>query len=309
MKRKTLNIATRSSPLAMWQAEHVQQQLIALHPGLEVELVGIKTRGDKILDTPLYEVGGKGLFIKELEQALLDGRADIAVHSMKDVTVEFPPGLTLSVIMRREDPRDAFISNHYRDLDDLPEAACVGTASLRRQCQLRAARPDLVVKTLRGNVGTRLRKLDEGAFDAIILAAAGVKRLQIEDRVKQYLPREVMLPAIGQGAMGIESRSDDNDILELIRPLNDETTATRLAAERIVSRKLYGGCHLPIAAYAEIDGDTITVSGMVGRVDGSTILFETISGKREEAEALALQLSQRLLDRGADKILRELLDE
>lgn len=293
----------------MWQAEHVQQQLIALHTGLKVELVGIKTRGDKILDTPLYEVGGKGLFIKELEQALLDGRADIAVHSMKDVTVEFPPGLTLSVIMRREDPRDAFISNHYRGLDDLPEAASVGTASLRRQCQLRAARPDLVVKTLRGNVGTRLRKLDEGAFDAIILAAAGVKRLQIEDRVKQYLPREVMLPAIGQGAMGIESRSDDDDILELILPLNDETTATRLAAERIVSRQLYGGCHLPIAAFAEIDGDTITVSGMVGRVDGSTILFETISGKREEAEALALQLSQKLLDRGADEILREVLDE
>lgn len=309
MKRKTLKIATRSSPLAMWQAEHVQQELLALHPDLEVELVGIKTRGDKILDTPLYEVGGKGLFIKELEHALLDGRADIAVHSMKDVTVDFPAGLTLSVIMRREDPRDAFISNHYQSLDDLPQSACVGTASLRRQCQVRAARPDLVVKTLRGNVGTRLRKLDEGSFDAIILAAAGVKRLQIEDRVKQYLSREVMLPAIGQGAMGIESRSDDGDILELIQPLNDETTAIQLIAERTVSRQLYGGCHLPIAAYAEIDGDTIMVSGLVGRVDGSTILIETISGKREEAEALALQLSQRLLDKGADEILRELVDE
>ena len=293
----------------MWQAEHVQQELLALHPDLQVELVAIKTRGDRILDTPLYEVGGKGLFIKELEQALLDGRADIAVHSMKDVTVEFPPGLTLSVIMRREDPRDAFISNHYQSLEDLPQSACVGTASLRRQCQVRAVRPDLVVKTLRGNVGTRLRKLDEGSFDAIILAAAGVKRLQIEDRVKQYLPSEVMLPAIGQGAMGIESRADDQDILELIRPLNDETTAIRLAAERVVSRELYGGCHLPIAAYAEIEGDGITISGLVGQVDGSTILFEKISGNRDEAEDLAMQLSRRLLAKGADEILRELIND
>ncbi|MDF3006597.1 MAG: hemC, partial [Enterobacter kobei] len=256
MLDNVLRIATRQSPLALWQAHYVKQRLMACHPGLTVELVPLVTRGDVILDTPLAKVGGKGLFVKELEMALIEHRADLAVHSMKDVPVEFPKGLGLVTICEREDPRDAFVSNNYDSLDALPAGSIVGTSSLRRQCQLAERRPDLEIRSLRGNVGTRLGKLDKGDYDAIILAVAGLKRLALEDRIRMALPPELSLPAVGQGAVGIECRLDDTRTHALLAPLNHADTALRVKAERAMNMRLEGGCQVPIGSYAElVDGE------------------------------------------------------
>lgn len=303
MSQSILRIATRKSALALWQAEHVRTGLQLHHPGLQVELVTLTTRGDQILDSPLAKVGGKGLFVKELEQALLEGRADIAVHSMKDVPVDLPEGLGLAVVLEREDPRDAFVSNQYAGLEDLPQGARVGTSSLRRQCQLRALRPDLLIGDLRGNVNTRLEKLDRGDFAAIILACAGLKRLGFAGRIREELGAGVILPAIGQGAIGIECREDDTATLALIQPLAHRTTATRLRAERALNRRLSGGCQVPIAGYAELDHGVIVLRGLVGRPDGSELVQGVISGRPEDAEELGQVLADDLLGRGAAAIL------
>ncbi|PSJ37854.1 hydroxymethylbilane synthase [Zobellella taiwanensis] len=305
MANRIIRIATRKSLLALWQANHVKDRLEQLHPDVTVELVPMTTKGDVLLDTPLSKIGGKGLFIKELEQAMLDGRADIAVHSMKDVPVEFPEGLGLTVICEREDPRDAFVSNQYPGLEALPAGAVVGTASLRRECQIRARRPDLVVKTLRGNVQTRLRKLDEGEYDAIILAAAGLKRLELEDRITGLLSPEESLPANGQGAVGIECRLDDAELLALLAPLDHAPTRLRVLAERAMNQGLQGGCQVPIGAYAELEDDKLWLRGLVGKPDGSQMIFDEITGLASQGEALGAELAKRLLARGADKILDE----
>ena len=302
----TLRIATRKSQLALWQAEYVRDVLLQYHPDLQVELVKMTTEGDKILDTPLAKVGGKGLFVKELEAGLLNGDADIAVHSMKDVPVELPEGLHLAVICPREDPRDAFISNAYTLFEDLPKGARLGTSSLRRQCQLAAQRPDLNIIDLRGNVNTRLQKLDNGDYDAIILAAAGLKRLGMEDRITQTLSPEVSLPAIGQGAVGIECRQNDDWVNELLAPLNDRDTAIRVRAERALNHRLQGGCQVPIAGYAELSHGVILLRGLVGTVDGSEIIHGEIAGQPEDAEYLGRVLAEDLLSRGADEILENL---
>jgi hydroxymethylbilane synthase len=301
----TVRIATRKSPLALWQAEYVRDRLMALHPGLKVELLKMVTQGDKILDTPLAKVGGKGLFVKELEQGMLRGEADIAVHSMKDVPVEFPAGLHLAVICEREDPRDAFVSNHFARIDDLPKGARVGTSSLRRQCQLHLWRPDLQIQDLRGNVNSRLQKLDDGQFDAIILAAAGLKRLGFQDRIRDFLAPEISLPAIGQGAVGIECRADDARINALIAPLNDAPTRTRVLAERAMNHRLEGGCQVPIGGYAELTGDRLRLRGLVGRPDGSEVVRGEIEGPAAEAERIGIALADDLLSRGAGVILKD----
>lgn len=306
MQDQVIKIATRKSPLAMWQAEEVTRLLKAAHPGLEVELVGMKTKGDKILDTPLAKVGGKGLFVKELEQGMLEGIADIAVHSMKDVPMEFPEGLGLPVILDRENPHDAFVSNQYVTPDELPEHARIGTSSLRRQCQLRELYPGFEILDLRGNVNTRLAKLDAGEYDAIILAAAGLKRLGFDDRIASELGSDRSLPAIGQGAIGIECREGDERILESIKPLNDPDTHTRVAAERAFNHRLNGGCQVPIAGYAELQGEEIWLRGLVGEPDGSKIIRGEIRGHRTDAEQLGVSLAEELLGRGADKILKGL---
>ncbi len=306
MTHQTIRIATRKSPLAMWQAEHVAAALRAAHPGLQVELLGMSTQGDKILDTPLAKIGGKGLFVKELEQGMLEGRADLAVHSMKDVPVELPAGLHLPVIMEREDPRDAFVSSRYASLDELPEGARVGTSSLRRQCQLLELRPDLELLPLRGNVNTRLRKLDEGEYDAVILAAAGLIRLGFGDRIRAFIEPEQSLPAIGQGAIGIECRADDERVNELIAPLHHPPTATCVLAERAMNNRLEGGCQVPIAGHALLDGDRLWLRGLVGSLDGKVIIRGEVRGDTTEAETLGRSLAERLLADGADEILRAL---
>lgn len=300
-----LRIATRKSALAMWQAEFVKARLEHFHPSLTVELVPMSTQGDIILDTPLAKIGGKGLFVKELEQAMMDGRADIAVHSMKDVPVDFPEGLALHTICEREDPRDAFVSNQYNTLDELPQGAVVGTSSLRRQCQIRALRPDLQIKDLRGNVNTRLAKLDNGEYDAIILAAAGLLRLAMPERIAAYIEPEMSLPANGQGAVGIECRIDDVRVQALLAPLEHTATRIRVNAERAMNRRLEGGCQVPIGAYAEVEGDTVYLRGLVGAVDGSEILHAQSSGPVEQAEQIGIALAEQLLAQGADKILAE----
>lgn len=300
----TLRIATRKSPLALWQAEHIRAELQRLHPGLAVELVTFTTQGDKILDTPLAKIGGKGLFVKELEVALLDGRADLAVHSMKDVPMEFPDGLGLIAIGEREDPRDAFVSSRYASIDALPAGAVVGTSSLRRQCQLRHHRPDLVIRDLRGNVNTRLAKLDAGEYDALILASAGLKRLGFTDRIRSEIPPEYSLPAVGQGALGIEARSGDARVAALVAPLNHEDSAVRVRMERALNRRLQGGCQVPIAGYAELGGDELRLRALVGSVDGSEIIRDEIRGPRADAEQLGEALADRLLAAGAGRILR-----
>lgn len=305
MAARTLRIATRKSPLAMWQANYVKARLEALHPELRVELVPMSTQGDKILDTPLAKVGGKGLFVKELEAAMLEGRADIAVHSMKDVPVDFPAGLGLHTICEREDPRDAFVSNHFSTLDALPHGAVVGTSSLRRQCQLRAARPDLVIRDLRGNVNTRLAKLDAGEYDAIILAAAGLKRLEMAYRITAFIEPEQSLPANGQGAVGIECRLDDEEIKALLAPLEHPETRARVLTERAMNRALQGGCQVPIGAYALVEGEQIWLRGLVGSPDGHQVLRDEIRGSLAEGEQLGEILAQRLLAAGADRILAE----
>ena len=305
MSARTLRIATRKSPLALWQAEHVKARLLALNPELIVELVTFTTKGDIILDTPLAKIGGKGLFVKELEVAMLAGDADIAVHSMKDVPMEFPEGLELGVILERETPTDAFVSNNFKNLDELPQGAIVGTSSLRRQCQLQANRPDLVIRSLRGNVQTRLGKLDAGEFDAIILASAGLLRLEMESRIAQYLTPEVSLPAGGQGAVGIELRSDDAETLALLRPLQHDTTAYRVTAERAMNRRLEGGCQVPIACYAEENNGELWLRGLVGSIDGKKMLTTEYRAPVAEAEALGIKAAEDLLSQGADKILAE----
>jgi hydroxymethylbilane synthase len=306
MSKTTIRIATRKSLLALWQAEYVKRELERHHPGLEVELLGMTTKGDRILDAPLAKVGGKGLFVKELEQAMYDGRADIAVHSMKDVPVELPAGMALPVICEREDPRDAFVSPHFADLDALPEGARVGSSSLRRQCQVRARRPDLVVRDLRGNVQTRLGKLDAGEYDAIILATAGLLRLELEERIASRLPVEVSLPAIGQGAVGIECRADDTRLQELLAPLHHPETATVVAAERALNRRLEGGCQVPIAGYAVLEGDGLWLRALVGSPDGRTVIRGEVRGAPADAGTLGTGLAEELLARGADRILRAL---
>ena len=306
MTTQYLRIATRKSPLALWQAEHVAARLQQHHQKLNVELVKMTTAGDRYLDGPLSAAGGKGMFLKELEQALIESRADLAVHSMKDVTIDLPEGLGISVLLPREDPRDALIAAPGTTLENLPHGARLGTSSLRRQCQVRAYRPDLEVTDVRGNVGTRLGKLDNGDFDAIILAAAGVKRLGIADRVSDYIDPTVLVPAVGQGVIGIETRQSDNTVTALIEPLNDPAAEICLAAERAVSRRLYGGCMLPIAAHAVLEADQIRVSGLVGAVDGSEILQAERSGSAADAESLGLAVADDLLAQGADRILSEL---
>ena len=303
----TVRIATRESALALWQAEYVKAQLEHFHQDINVVLVPMTTKGDIWLDTPLAKIGGKGLFVKELEVAMLEDRADIAVHSMKDVPVEFPDGLDLDVICPREDPRDAFVSNTYTNLSDLPQGAIVGTSSLRRQCQLKAKRPDLDIRDLRGNVNTRLRKLDEGQYDAIILAAAGLIRLKMSERIAQYIEPEEMLPANGQGAVGIECRINDNTIKTLLAPLECSATRIRVLTERAMNKALEGGCQVPIASYSVIsaDGKNVHLRGLVGAIDGSEIIKSEITGPVEQGETLGNRLAQELLSRGADKILQQ----
>ncbi len=303
MSQNVIRIATRKSPLAMWQAEFVKAELERIHSDLTVELLPMSTKGDVILDTPLAKVGGKGLFVKELEVAMLEDRADIAVHSMKDVPVDFPEGLGLQVICEREDPRDAFVSNTYKTIEELPQGAVVGTSSLRRQCQIRAARPDLVIKDLRGNVGTRLAKLDSGDYDAIILAAAGLIRLKLDQRIASFISAEDSLPANGQGAVGIECRMNDERVKALLAPLEHLETRYRVFAERAMNMRLEGGCQVPIGAYAEIDGDSLHLRGLVGNPDGSQIIEGNVTGLKTDAVALGEQLAEDLLSRGAKTIL------
>ena len=304
-----IRIATRKSPLALWQAKYVKAELLHYHPQLQVELVAMSTRGDKLLDAPLAKVGGKGLFVKELELAMLEGRADIAVHSMKDVPMEFPEGLGLQVICEREDPTDAFVSNNYTDLSQLPDNAVVGSSSLRRQTQIRAQFPNLQIKDLRGNVNTRLDKLDNGEYDALILASAGLIRLDMSHRSASRLNTELCLPAGGQGAVGIECRSNDEAILALLSPLHNQDTASCVIAERALNRRLQGGCQVPIACFAELSSDrqSIAVRGLVGSVDGQKILQSQLSGPVAKAQQLGEALADQLLEMGAGEILSEVL--
>jgi len=301
-----IRIATRKSPLAMWQAEEVARQLKLHHADILVEFVKMTTKGDRILDAPLAKVGGKGLFVKELEQGMLDGDADIAVHSMKDVPMAFPAGLHLPIIMQREDPRDAFVSNNYASLDDLPADARIGTSSLRRQLQIKANMPNAQMLDLRGNVNSRLQKLDKGGYDAIILASAGLIRLGFAERIRSYIEPEQSLPAIGQGAVGIECRENDDIVMNLLAPLNHADTHTRLSAERAMNKRLNGGCQVPIAGYSVLEGDQIYLRGLVGRPDGSEVVRDEIRGPASQAEQLGVELAERLLAQGAETILQEL---
>ena len=307
MSEQLVRIATRESPLALWQAEFIKAGLQAAHPGLQVELLGMTTQGDQILDSPLAKIGGKGLFVKELETALLEDRADIAVHSMKDVPMEFPQGLGLSIICEREDPRDALVSNQHASIEALPQGSRVGTSSLRRQCQLRALRPDLAIIDLRGNVNTRLRKLDEGQYDAIILASAGLIRLDMEDRIAQRISPEQSLPAGGQGAVGVEARSDDSRIKKLLAPLHHQFTAHCVNAERALNLRLQGGCQVPIACFAIEDPDNakqLWLRGLVGSPDGKITLRSDRRADFDSAEALGIAVAEDLLAQGADDILQ-----
>jgi hydroxymethylbilane synthase len=304
MTKHSLIIATRESPLALWQANWVRAALEKIHSGLKVELLGLTTQADKILDIPLTRIGGKGLFVKELEEALFDGRADIAVHSMKDVPMELPEGLCLPVMCEREDPRDAFISNDFDSLIDLPMGATVGTSSFRRQSQISAMRSDLKIAHLRGNVNTRLAKLDRGEYAGIILAAAGLKRLGLENRIRSFLSIENSLPAAGQGVLGIECRQDDTRVRELIAPLHDETSALCVIAERALCRRIEGGCQVPVAAYAEYEQNKISLRGLVGKIDGTLIIRAHYADTFENAEFIGNKVAEDLLAQGAEEILK-----
>ncbi|EHK90462.1 hydroxymethylbilane synthase [Aggregatibacter actinomycetemcomitans] len=306
MTQKNLKIATRQSPLALWQANYVKDRLQQLYPDLNVELVPMVTKGDVILDSPLAKIGGKGLFVKELENALLNKEADIAVHSMKDVPMQFPQGLGLAVICKREDPRDAFVSNSYRTLAELPQGAVVGTSSLRRQCQLKKLRPDLDIRSLRGNVGTRLSKLDNGDYDAIILASAGLIRLGLAARIASFIDVEQSLPAAGQGAVGIECRTDDVAVQQLLAPLADAETTSCVLAERAMNNRLQGGCQVPIGGYAVLRDGELYLRALVGSVDGSTIIRAEGKSAVENADVLGMQIAEQLLAQGADKILQDI---
>jgi hydroxymethylbilane synthase len=301
-----IRIATRRSRLALWQAEHVAACLAAAHPGLAVRLVPMVTEGDRILDRALAGAGGKGLFIKELEAAILDGRADLAVHSMKDVPADLPHGLVIGAVLERADPRDAFVSNRYATLGQLPRGARIGTSSLRRQCQLRHARPDLEIALLRGNVETRLRKLDEDEFAATILATAGLERLDLGARIRERLAPERMLPAVGQGVIGIECKSGDTRISDLLRALEHPATRRCLEAERAFSGRLGGSCQSPIAGYAELAGDEIGLRGLVGSPDGSVVFEDQVAGSASDAARLGTALAERLLTAGAGALLQSL---
>ena len=304
-----LKIATRKSPLALWQAEHVAGALRARNPGLGVELVAMRTSGDRMLDAPLAKVGGKGLFVKELERALLDGRADVAVHSMKDVPVELPPGLHLPVVMARADPRDALVSMRFGALDALPPGATVGTSSLRRKCQLAALRPDLRLEDLRGGVDTRLRRLDRGDFDAIVLAVSGLERGGHGARVTEALDVGTMLPAAGQGALGIECRRGDARVEALIAPLGCPRSNARVLAERAFNRRLEGGCQVPIAAYATLEGRELNLRGLVASLDGARVLRAQVRGRTEDAEPLGAEAAAAVLEQGAGEILERIFAE
>ena len=308
-KPGTLTIASRESALAMWQAEYIQMRLRQLYPELEVRILGMTTQGDQILHSPLSKIGGKGLFVKELEQAMEEGRADIAVHSMKDVPMTLPEGFSLAAIGEREDPRDAFVSNAYKNLDELPSGSMVGTSSLRRQSRLLARYPHLQVSALRGNVGTRLKKLDEGQYSAIILAAAGLKRLGLGHRITSLLEPEQSLPAVGQGALGIECRSDRQDLMHLVQPLNHSETALCVRAERAMSRALAGSCQVPLGGFGQIAQGVLTLRGFVASPDGSRMVEATIEGDPEQAEAIGTQLADQLLAQGAGEILAALESE
>ena len=303
---KKIKIATRKSPLAIWQAKYVKEELIKAHVDIEIELVSMQTEGDRFLESPLFNVGGKGLFIKELEEALSSNDVDIAVHSMKDVVVDLPENLVLPVIMKREDSRDVLISNHYNEIDTIPNNSVVGTSSLRRQSQFRRLCPNVVLKDLRGNVETRIRKLDDGEYDAILLAAAGIIRLGLSNRITQLVPHGHLLPAVGQGAIGIECRADDMTTQELIAPLNDKDTSLCVLTERAFSRRLNGGCQLPIAAHALVEGKQIKLSGLVAKLDGSEIIKSEKQGDIMDIESIGNSLAELLLERGADVILKEL---
>ncbi len=298
-----LRIATRESPLALWQARHVQTLLQRAHPGLAVELVPMTTAGDQLLDRSLATVGGKGLFVKELETALLQGRADIAVHSMKDVPAQLPPGLCLSAFLRGEDPRDAMVSNRYDSLAALPAGAVVGSSSLRRQAQLRLQRPDLQLRELRGNVGTRLRKLDEGQYDAILLAHAGLLRLGLQSRIRESFAVEVFVPAIAQGVIGVECREDDSATRQCLAPLHHPASATRLAAERALNARLGGACTVPVAGHAVLHGTRLRLDALVAAPDGSRVVRAALEGKAADAAALGTALAEHLLAAGAHDIL------
>ncbi len=311
MSLKTLTIATRESPLALWQAEHVKSRILEFYPDLEVKLLGMTTKGDQLLSSPLSKIGGKGLFIKELEVAILDGRADIAVHSMKDVPMakELPDNLIVPVVLNREDPRDALVSNHNYTIKTLPQNAVVGSCSLRRRVQLLAIRPDLQLKDLRGNVNTRLAKLDAGEFDAIILATAGLKRLGFDHRISEEISQDLSLPAVGQGAIGIECHKDNAEVRKIIASLNDDETAIRVSAERSFNATLNGGCQAPIAGYAELTDEGLWMRGLVGNIETNEILFSEIIGDPLDAQNIGQRLAQDLLNKGADAFLRSIYGE
>jgi len=304
--KKKITIATRGSMLALWQANHIKDSIEEAHPGTAVELLKIKTTGDKILDVPLAMVGGKGLFVKEIEEALIDGRADLAVHSLKDVPTELPEGLGLAAITEREDSRDALISNGKKTLAELPEGAKIGSSSLRRQCQLLKVRPDLNIVSLRGNLDTRIKKVEAGEFDAIILAAAGMRRLGWEERITECISPDILLPAIAQGALGIETRNDDGQTNEIISFLNHSETAAAVKAERALLKRLEGGCQVPIAAYGELEDEQLRLRGLVGSLDGKTLITDELRGRVAEPESLGIDLAENLLDRGAGEILEEI---
>ncbi|WP_019557336.1 hydroxymethylbilane synthase [Thiomicrorhabdus arctica] len=303
--KKTLRIATRKSPLAMWQAEFVKAELEKIFPALEIELLPMSTKGDKILDVPLAKIGGKGLFIKELEDCMLAGEADIAIHSMKDVPMELPEGFALGAILERHAPTDAFVSNNYATFDSLPKGAILGTSSLRRKAQLLAARPDLDVRDLRGNVGTRLGKMDAGEYDAIVLATSGLQRLELDERIRHEISPELCLPAVTQGTLGIEYFENDQETLEIIKVLNHRDSEIRSIAERAMNHRLEGGCQVPIGVFAELDGDKIFIRGLVAELDGSVVLTASIEGDKKDAKALGTTLGEKLLAQGAKAILDE----
>ena len=300
---KKIVIASRESALALWQAEFIKRWLIELYPQSEISILGMTTRGDQILNISLSKIGGKGLFIKELEQAMAEGRADIAVHSMKDLPMNMPPGFALAAIAEREDPRDAFVSNHYKSLDALPAGSVVGTSSLRRESQLRARFPYLQVQPLRGNVQTRLRKLDEGQYAAIILAAAGLKRLGLANRITTVLSPELSLPAVGQGALGIECLSERTDLIELMKPLHHIKTGQCVESERAMSRELGGSCQVPLGGFAEIIKGKLVLRGFVASPDGSRMLSTQLNGDPATGETMGIHLAKDLKAQGADEIL------
>ena len=304
---KKIKIATRRSPLAIWQAEYVKKELIRNHSDIEIQIVRIQTEGDRFLDAPLFDIGGKGLFIKELEEALLSKNADIAVHSMKDVIVELPKGLEISVIMKREDSRDVLISNQYNSIAEIPDNSTVGTSSLRRQSQLKQVNSNILFEGLRGNVETRIGKLDDGKYDAIILAAAGIIRLGLAERITEFISFSHVLPAVGQGAIGIECRTNDETTQQLIAPLNDKDTSLCVLTERAFSRRLNGGCQLPIASHAVIENNQIKVDGLVARLDGSKVIRLQKIGELKDADKIGSSLAEALLDNGADAILKDYL--